>query len=329
MMNKNVKKKRIGTQLVGAVTALTLFAAACGNNDGSETAVAPAGDTEQLAAPAEPTTDEAAPAASALLGSNTLGEVMVGSDGRTLYGFTNDTEAKSTCYGGCAEAWPPVIVGADWAIGPGLDLGIFATTERDDGQLQLVAGKWPLYFYAGDAVPGDINGQGSGDVWFAVNTDGSLVLDTAAAPQQEQEAAEASVAVVDTGDTDLGSVLIDADGLTLYGFTNDVDGVPSCEDGCAEAWPPVIVDALPADLDPSTFSVIERADGGGLQLVAGKWPLYRFAGDAAAGDINGQGSGGVWFAAAPDGSLIGATDSSAQETADTSEAEDADDGNDY
>ena len=34
-------------------------------------------------------------------------------------------------------------------------------------------------------------------------------------------------------------------------------------------------------------------------LKAGAWPLYRFAGDAAPGDTNGQGSGGVWFVVGP------------------------------
>lgn len=56
-------------------------------------------------------------------------------------------------------------------------------------------------------------------------------------------------------------------------------------------------------LDPEIFSVVERADGA-FQLKAGTWPLYRFAGDAEAGDTNGQGSGDVWFAAAPDGGLV-------------------------
>ena len=42
-----------------------------------------------------------------------------------------------------------------------------------------------------------------------------------------------------------------------------------------------------------------------MQLKAGKWPLYLFAGDAGPGETNGQGSGDVWFASAPDGSLIG------------------------
>ena len=85
-------------------------------------------------------------------------------------------------------------------------------------------------------------------------------------------------------------MLVDDGGLTLYGFTKDADGHPTCEGDCAEAWPPLLVDGpeLPAGLDPAVFSVVERPDGG-FQLKAGKWPLYRFAGDAAPGETNGQG----------------------------------------
>lgn len=110
---------------------------------------------------------------------------------------------------------------------------------------------------------------------------------------------------VSEADTDLGRVLVDADGLTLYGLTDDSEGVPTCDGACADAWPPLTVDTaeLPAGLDADVFSVVERADGT-FQLKAGAWPLYRFAGDSAPGETNGQGSGGVWFAAAPDGSLI-------------------------
>ncbi len=299
----------LNKKLIGGAIAVTMALTACGNNEaGQPVAVA---DGQQAAAPA-PAPAAAPPAA--LLGNTDLGSLLVGSDGRTLYGFTNDTAAASTCYGGCADAWPPVIVDQQWTVGPGLDLGIFATTVRDDGRLQLVAGKWPLYFYAGDAVPGDTNGQGSGDVWFAVDTGGALITDAGGEPAADtpsgdddgSSTAEAAASAVAVGDTTIGQVLIDADGLTLYGFTNDVGGVPSCEDACADAWPPVVVDAMPPGLDPAVFSLATRPDGSS-QLVAGTWPLYRFAGDAAPGDVNGQESGGVWFAAAPDGSLIGAT----------------------
>jgi predicted lipoprotein with Yx(FWY)xxD motif len=47
---------------------------------------------------------------------------------------------------------------------------------------------------------------------------------------------------------------------------------------------------------------VSRPDGS-HQLKAGKWPLYRFAGDAAPGDVNGQGTAGVWYVVIPNGSL--------------------------
>ena len=106
------------------------------------------------------------------------------------------------------------------------------------------------------------------------------------------------------GETPLGVALTDADGFTLYGFTNDGDGHPTCNDACANAWPPLLVDGdtLPEGLDAAVFSVVERDDGS-HQLKAGKWPLYRFAGDDEPGQTNGQGSGDVWFVVNPDGSL--------------------------
>ena len=121
------------------------------------------------------------------------------------------------------------------------------------------------------------------------------------------EPATSGGALIATGATSEGDVLTDAAGLSLYGFTPDEGGTPTCTDGCAQAWPPFTVDgdSLPDGLDPSVFSVVTHPDGS-TQLAAGGWPLYYFAGDAAAGDTNGQGSGGNWFLAAPDGSLVGA-----------------------
>ena len=314
----------MSTRFLAMAACLALALAACGY-----------GDAEPLAAPAgadpSPAAEEDAPEAAAprsdsttvdvLAGESDLGPVLVGPDGRTLYGFTNDVDALSTCYGTCAEAWPPVIVSDDWTAGPGLDFGIFATTVREDGQRQLVAGRWPLYYFAGDAVPGDVNGQSSGDVWFVVDHDGRLigadgaVTDAASATDSgsgdDSAAADTPAAapagIVATGSTDLGEVLVDGEGLTLYGFLNDRDaGGPSCNDACADVWPPLVADGteLPAGLDPEVFSLMARDDGS-LQLAAGIWPLYYFAGDAVPGDVNGQGSGDVWFAAAPDGTLVG------------------------
>ena len=304
------------SKILAATTGLALLLAACGEDStGTESAASEGPVAEARPADAPTPVD-------VLAGESSLGPILVGPDGRTLYGFTNDVDAISTCYGTCADAWPPVIVSDDWTAGPGLDFGIFATTVREDGQRQLVAGQWPLYYFAGDAVPGDLTGQGSGDVWFAVDTNGGLIRADADAagtdsgspsaddsPSEDaSSAASESPAIVTPGSTDLGEVLVDESGLTLYGFLDDRDaGGPSCNDTCADAWPPVLVDdgELPDGLDPDVFSVVTRDDGD-FQLAAGIWPLYRFAGDAAPGDVNGQGSGDVWFAVAADGKLVGA-----------------------
>ena len=180
---------------------------------------------------------------------------------------------------------------------------------REDGTQQLVAGRWPLYYFSGDTAPGDVNGQGSGGVWFAVNLDATLVND-AAGGQQSDYGSEGgqSDQSVQVADTDLGEVLVDSEGLTLYGFTNDTDGTSTCTGDCASTWPALLVEGEPNigdPLDPAVFSTVDGAEGG-TQLKAGDWPLYRFSGDSAPGDVNGQGSGGVWFAVAPDGTLIDA-----------------------
>jgi predicted lipoprotein with Yx(FWY)xxD motif len=117
--------------------------------------------------------------------------------------------------------------------------------------------------------------------------------------------AASGAAPITVAQSSLGQILTDANGMTVYGFTNDSAGTSTCTGGCAKSWPAVTTtsDELPAGLDAKVFSVVEGADET-YQLKAGKWPLYTFAGDKAAGDTNGQGSGGVWFVVAPDGSLI-------------------------
>ena len=294
-------------RILAVLSALTVATAACSGDPEPDTAA----EAAAPAATTAPVVDDVT-TIDVAAGTSELGEMLIGPNGLTLYAFTNDVNAISACYGTCADAWPPVIVDADWTAGPGLDFGIFATTVREDGQRQLVAGQWPLYYFAGDTSPGDVKGQSSGDVWFAVDLDGRLITTGAPgeAPTDEGDAAPAPAeavveAPVSVGTTELGDVLVDEAGLTLYGFLDDTDGEPTCDGACADAWPPVVVDgpALPSGLDPAVFSVAERSDGS-HQLVAGVWPLYRFAGDGGPGDLNGQGSGDVWFAAAPDGSLI-------------------------
>ncbi|MGW1975753.1 SCO0930 family lipoprotein [Streptomyces sp. NPDC001889] len=102
----------------------------------------------------------------------------------------------------------------------------------------------------------------------------------------------------------IGPVVTDSAGFTLYRFDNDTAQPPksTCEGDCAKAWPPVLAkDAqAAAGMDPSLVGKVARADGSEQLTLAG-WPLYRFAKDTAPRQTGGQGVGGTWFAAAPDG----------------------------
>ena len=110
---------------------------------------------------------------------------------------------------------------------------------------------------------------------------------------------------VEVAESDLGQILA-SDGRTLYLFMPDDAGAPSCYDDCAATWPPLLADgdvAVGEGLDGALFATVPRDDGGDQVTVDG-WPLYFFASDAAPGDHNGQGVGGVWFVVGPDGAPI-------------------------
>lgn len=282
------------------IAMAALLLAACGGGDDP-------GAEDSTTTTAGTTTTEAAAGVS--LAETSLGEVLVGPEGMTLYGFTVDDPGVSNCYDACAQAWPPL--DGDTPIGAGLDASLFSITERTDGSTQLVIGDWPLYYFAGDSAPGDVNGQDVEGVWFVVDANGNLVgagEEAAASPAGDRaydydtDEPDASVGLK-VAETELGPTLVDANGMTLYGFTQDTPTSSACSGACADNWPPVPGDtALPADLDASLFSTITRDDGT-TQLVFGDWPLYGFAGDSAPGDVNGQGINDVWFVIGPDATL--------------------------
>lgn len=117
-------------------------------------------------------------------------------------------------------------------------------------------------------------------------------------------------ATVRVADSDLGEILVDGEGMTLYLFTNDVAGKSNCSGGCATTWPPLIADGdLEAGdgVDESGLATIDRDDGT-KQVAYNGVPLYYYAPDEAPGDTKGQGVGGVWYVLGPDGKAIEATE---------------------
>jgi predicted lipoprotein with Yx(FWY)xxD motif len=92
----------------------------------------------------------------------------------------------------------------------------------------------------------------------------------------------------------VGRVVVDAQGFTLYRFTAEAQGRPVCTGACVKTWPPATV-GKGSGL-PDHVATVDRPDGGGLQLTYDGHPLYRYAGDHASGDANGDGVGGQWYA---------------------------------
>jgi predicted lipoprotein with Yx(FWY)xxD motif len=98
---------------------------------------------------------------------------------------------------------------------------------------------------------------------------------------------------------------VTTDGWTVYRFEADTPEPPTslCENDCLRAWPPLLTDGTPPQLDgidPALVGTLTRADGT-VQVTLGGWPLYRFVDDTAPGDTAGEGVGGNWSAIAADG----------------------------
>jgi predicted lipoprotein with Yx(FWY)xxD motif len=104
-----------------------------------------------------------------------IGTYVTDGAGRTLYRFDEDSAKppKATCNGACADAWPPLLIKSPGKIYPkGINPKIIGYVERADGHCQVTINGWPVYYFAKDAKPGDILGQGVKGTWFAINPKG-------------------------------------------------------------------------------------------------------------------------------------------------------------
>ena len=118
-----------------------------------------------------------------------------------------------------------------------------------------------------------------------------------------------TAATVDLHGSNLGQILVDAQGRTLYLFEADTAGKSACDGPCAATWPPLLSTGAPQASMGATTSLIgttTRTDGGTQVTYAGH-PLYYFVGDKAAGDITGQDIdqfGAKWYVIGKDGKKI-------------------------
>jgi predicted lipoprotein with Yx(FWY)xxD motif len=109
--------------------------------------------------------------------------------------------------------------------------------------------------------------------------------------------------------SNLGSILVDNRGRTLYLFEKNKRGKSSCDGACATYWPPLLTRGVPdaeRGVKQSLLGVTRRASGVTQVTYAGH-PLYRFVGDAKPGETSGQNShafGADWYVVSSAGKKI-------------------------
>lgn len=91
------------------------------------------------------------------------------------------------------------------------------------------------------------------------------------------------------GKTAKGTLLVDANGMTLYSFDKDVVGKSNCNDKCAVEWPPLKVEADAKASDD--WTIVTRDDKSQMWAYKGH-PLYTFLDDKKAGDVTGDNKDG-------------------------------------
>ncbi len=341
-----MKKMRRGV-FAGSAVAVLMLTAACGSGDnsaGKGDSVQPVGDSKQAgsgydgygggsgAVPAADAVKNGPAGELKVKATTELGPTVTDSAGFTLYRFDKDTPKppKSNCEGDCATAWPAVSAD-DASAGEGIDKSLLGSVERADGTKQLTLAGWPVYRYAKDTKAGDTLGEGVGGTWHVLAPDGKPAKAGGGAGSGSgadpsagggageeagageagggQEKAQADPVGVNRN-TKLGAILTDAEGRTLYRFDKD-SAWPmktNCLGACLNTWKPAkavdkeLVKGIPAEL----VGTFKRPDGT-EQLTIDCWPMYTFAGDKEAGDINGQGKQGTWFAVSDKGKKVTAT----------------------
>jgi predicted lipoprotein with Yx(FWY)xxD motif len=122
--------------------------------------------------------------------------------------------------------------------------------------------------------------------------------------------------------TNLGRVLVNSKGHTLYLFKKDKGAKSSCYGSCATFWPPLLKHGT-VTLGPGVKKSLvgtTRRRNGTRQLTYNKRPLYTYKLDTRAGQTAGQGVNGFgarWWALSGSGKAITKTTSTTTETTTT------------
>ena len=109
--------------------------------------------------------------------SSKYGRVLFTGQNRSIYLFARD-HGKSTCYGACAKAWPPVLTKGRPVAGPGVKASLLGTVRRKDGSKQVTYAGHPLYRFVKDTKAFQItcqNVSNFGAKWLVITPAGKAV----------------------------------------------------------------------------------------------------------------------------------------------------------
>ncbi len=242
------------------------------------------------------------------LTTTTLGSVLTGTGGKTLYFFAPDANGKANCTGTCTDTWP-VFYKETPLLGTGLTAGDFTTITRTDGSKQTAYKGWPLYYFKSDAATGDVKGENVGSTWFVAKTDYTITMGAG-----QLLGNDGKNYTFDTKEgTGTSIYLTDQEGRTLYAFANDKkskNNYTKTDFSNNATWPlfeAASLKEIPSTLKKTDFGTIDVY--GRTQLTYKGWPLYYFGPDAG---VRGNTKGvsvpkpGVWpvvNASSPDAPL--------------------------
>jgi predicted lipoprotein with Yx(FWY)xxD motif len=169
--------RRAAALLAAAVVLMAVVAGCGGGSSSSSTTKTEAKTTSTLPTPPKPPPNAEEGTVFVSLGSaKGLGEVLVDSEGRTLYAFSGDEGGAPTCEGACAKTWPPLLdENGEPQPSNGTGAARLGTVERADGTTQVTYAGHPLYSFSGDKLPGEAKGDGSsafGGTWSALKGSG-------------------------------------------------------------------------------------------------------------------------------------------------------------
>jgi predicted lipoprotein with Yx(FWY)xxD motif len=220
------------------------------------------------------------------------GNVLSTERGMTLYTFDDDMRNQSTCYGDCAQKWPPYL--ANSAAKPSGDLTLIT---RSDGTRQWAESGRPLYTYVRDTSPGEYRGDDLNNAWHVVRDDGRSATQASSSTTNQPGTLpyNTSFRMVRTSS---GDVLSTSRGMTLYTYESDARNQSNCYGECTNTWQPYLADV---NARPNgQLALITRTDGT-KQWASNGMPLYTYVRDMGPGEYRGDDFDNVWHVVRHDG----------------------------